>query len=377
MIAFMVLCYVAFLTVLVKFKVVTLTLWWKISPLVFMLLCFVVLIIPMQWGSPSGTVNVYRFVVEIIPNVTGEIVDVAIQPLQSVKKGHVLFQIDRRPFQADVECLEAALSEAEQDVPQLEAAFETATANHEQAIAHRELQRLEVERNESVQKLNEGAVSQRQLDLSRQSLLGAEAAVRAAESAKEQSRLEFRSEINGEHTRVAQLRAQLEAAKLELDWTAVRAPANGYAMHVALRPGQRVASFPVRSWLAFVDENETRIAVGIGQYQLRHIKEGQSAEVIFKLYPGRTFAGEVDSVVGMNSAGQMVPTGVLHDPATMARLNQEFAVILKLDDTDIDANQLPGGAIGTAAIYTEDVKMTHIIRRVELRMQSWLNYLIP
>ena len=51
--------------------------------------------------------------------------------------------------------------------------------------------------------------------------------------------------------------------------------------------------------------------------------------------------------------------------------------ILKLDDADIDPNELPGGAIGAAAIYTESVKVTHLLRRVELRMKSWLNYISP
>ena len=138
-----------------------------------------------------------------------------------------------------------------------------------------------------------------------------------------------------------------------------------------------MASFPVRSWLAFVDESETRVAVGISQYQLRHVKEGQSAEVVFKLYPGKTFSAKVDEILGMNATGQMVATGVVQDPTAIVRLNQPYGVILKLDDADIDPNELPGGAIGAAAIYTESVKVTHLLRRVELRMKSWLNYISP
>ena len=377
MIAFLVLCYVAILATLVRLKIIKLNLGWKLSPLLFMLVCFFVLIFPLQWGAPSGTVNVYRYVIEIIPNVTGEVVDVPVEPMKPLEKGDVLFQIDPRPYQAKVKQLEAALAEAEQAVPQLEAALGTAKANLEHATAQRDLQKLELDRNESIRKEDPGAIAQRQIDYSRQSLLSAEAAVRGAESAKEQARLAFESKIDGENTKVAELKAQLEAAKLDLGWTTVRAPADGYAMQIALRPGQRVASFPVRSWLAFVDESETRVAVGISQYQLRHVKEGQSAEVVFKLYPGRTFSAKVDEILGMNAAGQMVATGVVQDPTAIVRLNQPYGVILKLDDADIDPNELPGGAIGAAAIYTESVKVTHIIRRVELRMKSWLNYISP
>ncbi len=40
------------------------------------------------------------------------------------------------------------------------------------------------------------------------------------------------------------------------------------------------------------------------------------------------------------------------------------------------AVDLPGGAVGTAAIYTDQAKFTHVIRRVMMRMQAWINYLL-
>ena len=52
-------------------------------------------------------------------------------------------------------------------------------------------------------------------------------------------------------------------------------------------------------------------------------------------------------------------------------------MILALDEDAIDVSELPGGAIGTADIYTERAKMTHVIRHIELRMKSWLNYVLP
>ena len=48
-----------------------------------------------------------------------------------------------------------------------------------------------------------------------------------------------------------------------------------------------------------------------------------------------------------------------------------------MDGADISLAAVPGGAIGTAAIYTESVTATHIIRKVMVRMETWLNYLKP
>jgi len=50
-------------------------------------------------------------------------------------------------------------------------------------------------------------------------------------------------------------------------------------------------------------------------------------------------------------------------------------VTLELDDPSIDLAELPGGAVGTAAIYTESVAGTHVIRKLMMRMEAWMNYI--
>ena len=79
----------------------------------------------------------------------------------------------------------------------------------------------------------------------------------------------------------------------------------------------------------------------------------------------------------MNSSGQIEVSGVLTDLEDMLTSKRPYAVILTLDDDLIDIADLPGGAIGIADVYTDQAKMTHIIRRIELHMKSWLNYIIP
>lgn len=58
-------------------------------------------------------------------------------------------------------------------------------------------------------------------------------------------------------------------------------------------------------------------------------------------------------------------------------LSESIRWPLSVDDQTVDVCELPGGAVGTADIYTEQASYTHIIRHVELRMKSWLNYLVP
>ena len=54
-----------------------------------------------------------------------------------------------------------------------------------------------------------------------------------------------------------------------------------------------------------------------------------------------------------------------------------YGVELFLDDAELNLAAIPGGAAGTAAIYTESVEATHVIRKVMVRMEAWMNYLKP
>ena len=53
-----------------------------------------------------------------------------------------------------------------------------------------------------------------------------------------------------------------------------------------------------------------------------------------------------------------------------------FVVRVRLND-EYFAKQLPAGSTGTGAIFTDAVKMTHIIRKVLLRQLAILNYVDP
>ncbi len=70
--------YLALLFILVKLKVVPFNLFWKISPVIVLLLLLIVLFIPMNWGAPQGPALVVRNSVAIVPDVAGEVIDVPV-----------------------------------------------------------------------------------------------------------------------------------------------------------------------------------------------------------------------------------------------------------------------------------------------------------
>jgi multidrug resistance efflux pump len=271
MIAFLLNVYLLLLFLLVRFKLVPFNLFWKISPILVLLVLLVGLFIPMGWGAPSGPVLVARHSVQIVPDVAGEVIDVPVGANTPIKANDVLFRIDPVPFEAQVKALEAQLSLSQQR-------------------------------------------------LSEMSTLAATAAGRKFDVEQRQSEVD-------------QLKAQIEGAKWNLDKTVVRAPAAGYVTNIALRKGARVSSLPLAPVMAFIDTSETIVAAEIAQIYARYIESGQKVEVTFKFLPGRIFTGHVETVLQAVSTGQVQPSGLAVTPNQIEAA--PFVVRIKLDDAGV------------------------------------------
>ena len=99
-----------------------------------------------------------------------------------------------------------------------------------------------------------------------------------------------------------------------------------------------------------------------------------------KMLPGTVLNATVKGVAYMTPEGQLTPSGNVPLALTQTTVPQPYGVELVLDDDTLLAavgSHLPGGSVGNAAIYTESVTATHIIRKVMIRMDAWLNYLLP
>lgn len=272
--------YLVLLFILVKLKIVPFNLFWKISPVIVLLLLLIGLFIPMNWGAPQGPALVIRNSVPIVPNVAGEVIEVSVDPNKPLKAGDVLFRIDPVPFKASVEALEAQLKFQELRLSQM----------------------TQLERAQSGRAFD---VEQRQAE-------------------------------------VDQLKAQVEGAKYNLDQTIVRAPADGYVTNLALRKGARVANLPLSPVMAFIDTSDTIIGVAIQQIDARYLAPGQPVELTFKFFPGKVFSGKVQSILQAVSSGQVAASGQAVTPKDVQAA--PFVVRVKLDDAAIARELPAGSA---------------------------------
>jgi RND family efflux transporter MFP subunit len=181
-------------------------------------------------------------------------------------------------------------------------------------------------------------------------------------------------DVEQRQSEVDQLKAQLQNAQWNLDKTIVRAPADGYVTNLALRRGARVANLPLSPVMAFIDTSDTVIGVEIDQIDARYVAPGQDVEITFKFAPGQVHSGKVESILQAVATGQTQVSGEAVAPKAI--VTAPFVVRVKLDDAKL-ASALPAGTTGTAAIFTDHVKVSHIIRRVLLRQVAILNYVVP
>ena len=87
MVVFLTLIYVAVLFVLIRVKILPNTKPVWATPGLWMVLLLIFLFITMQWGAPTGPVRIMTRVVQIVPNVSGQVVEVDAEPNVALKKG--------------------------------------------------------------------------------------------------------------------------------------------------------------------------------------------------------------------------------------------------------------------------------------------------
>ena len=341
------------------------------------LIGFILLV--MNYNHPfTDNARIYFATTPILADVRGRVIEVPVEANRPLKKGDVLFRVDPAPYQFEVEKRRAALAEAEQNVAQLKAGFDSAQAVVASATAERDRAKAAYGR---FSQGNENArAAGRDLPFSvadvenRRGVFSPQKAPCSRRPPRRSKRASpTNPQIGGVHTSVAKLRADLRDAEFDLEMTTVRAPGPGFVTQLALRPGMYVVPAPLRPVMVFVHEDDRTLAAGFQQNALQRVRPGDEAEIAFDAVPGRVFKGEVVRVLDAIAPGQFQASGSLQDMGE--RLPGGRAVAVIEVEQDMSAYNIPGGAAAQVALYTPYWHHFAIIRRILLRMRGWQNYI--
>jgi multidrug resistance efflux pump len=203
-------------------------------------------------------------VVGVAPRIAGPIVQIPVKDNQAVKKGDLLFQIDPRTFQAALDQAKGVLAQTQAKLIDLE-------ANAKRAV----------------DLLAKNVISREQYDDQVQAFEAAKADVEAAQAA-------------------------VENAQLNLEFTTVVSPVDGYLTNVNTSPGTYVAAG--QQLLALVDTSTFWVAAYFKETQISHVQPGDKVSVTLMGHNGQPFEGEVVSTAwgifvqdGSTAGNQMLP----------------------------------------------------------------------
>jgi multidrug resistance efflux pump len=302
-------------------------------------------------------------IVQITPRVSGPIVNLPILDNQPVKTGDLLFEIDPRTFaasleqaqaqydmtgdsylgqveqveaaKAQVEASRAAVRQAQSSINQLDSTIEKNKAEYErqqEMLPKKATSQKSVERAEANYKISleqrKGAVS---------GLAQAQAGLSQAQAtlAEVQANLGAAGDANAS---VRKARAAVRQAELNLEFTQVRAPVDGYVTNLNLRlGGNAVANQPA---LALVDVNSYWVHGFFKENSIGDIQKGDQSLITLMTYPDQPIEGTVDSI-GWGIAQQDGSTGFELLPNVSPtfewiRLAQRVPVRVHLDEVPED-----------------------------------------
>jgi len=367
------LIYVAFCYVVFKLFRIPVNQWSLATAALGGIVGIALLLLIMNYNQPfTKNARIYFATTPMLPGVRGRVVDVPVQSNTPLKQGDVLFRIDPKPYQYIVDQKKAALAEAEQNVLQLKAALDQATAAAGRANAQFQLAQQNYDRQEELFEKN--VIPKATLDTFSRNLETARQSLTGARAEEERARLAYTSNIGGVNTVVARLRAELGDAEFDLDQTVIRAPSMGFVTQIALRPGVYVVPAPLRPAMVFVNTNphDSALTAAFQQNSLQRVMAGDEAEVAFDAVPGRVFKGKVRLVLDAIAAGELQAGGTLTDVDARTAGGRALAVIDVEDD--LSRYQIPLGAAAQVAVYTKHWEHLALLRKILLRMRSWENY---
>jgi len=283
-------------------------------------------------------------IVQVSSLVMGQVIGVPIHDNQYVHKGDVLFEIDRRPFEAALAEAQGKLRQAEQGTRQDESDVLAAQADTAQQVAA--LDNAEAGLRRTTQLVRQNFMSKQAEDDAQTRVEAARAAVAAAKARVAKARAALATTPSGTTPAVRIAQAQVDKARLDLEHTTVRAPEEGWITRFDLTPGTVVT--PGSPLFAIVVGGSFWVDANFKETELAGVVPGRPATIVVDMYPEHTFHGNVESLAGGTGAAfSLLPAQNAN--GNWVKIAQRVPVRVSIADPD-PAHPLRVGATATVTV---------------------------
>jgi multidrug resistance efflux pump len=321
----------------------------------------------------TSDASVRTFVVRMVPEVSGKVVEVGVSDNQTVRTGDLIYRIDPTPFRIAVERAEAKLAAAGQAVGASTAAVDEAQAQLVQELAQRDNVREQAAR--AFELVRVGVYAASKGDQARSELGTAEAQVQRAQASLEQARQALGPQ-GADNPQIRDALAALEQARLDLARTTLRAPGDGVVSNLQLNVGQYAAAG--QPALTFLDARLVWLQAFVRENSLEYISPGTRAEVVLDVLPGRVLPARVESLGWGVGEGDVDPTTGL--PKTHQGTGgwlapaQRFPVQLAFETADGPPRGVRYNARASVILYTGDHPVFNALAGLWIRLIAVLTF---
>ena len=284
----------------------------------------------------------------ISPRIPGHVRQILVKDNQHVHKGDLLVELDPADYLAKVAKAEASLAMAKNETSGQYAGVRGAQAAVQQSRADLEQADLDLKRAKAL--FARKVIPRQQLD--RVTTARKVAAARLHEALQNLARVRANLGLAGDgskEARVAQRRAELDLARLNLAYTRITAPTDGYVTRKSVELGNNVqAGQPL---LALVQLSHPWVVANYKESQLTYVQPGQRVAFTVDAYPGRTFRGRVNSIMaGTGAAFSLLPPE--NATGNYVKVVQRVPVKINIDRNSDPQHVLRVGMSVVPTIYT-------------------------
>ena len=282
-----------------------------------------------------------QYVAPLNIRVSGYIREVRFKEHQYVRRGDTLLILDNREYQIKVKEAEAALLDAHGSQDVLHSGIETSQTNiavQEANIAEAKanLWQLEQDYHRFERLLKEESVPQQQYEQTKAAYEAAQARYQALLEQKRAAQSQYsetsKRTVSAEAA-IMQREADLDLARLNLSYTVLTAPYDGYMGRRTLEPGQYVSAGQTISYL--VRNTDKWVTANYKETQIRHIYIGQKVRIKVDALPGRLFHGRVTAISeATGSKYSLVPTD--NSAGNFVKVQQRIPVRIDLEEVSPD-----------------------------------------
>lgn len=225
--------------------------------------------------------------VSVAPRVAAPVTNLLVDDNQLVKKGELLVELDSNDFQTALNQAEAKLAEAKSDLNKSNAGVNKSYEDITSAKSKLEFAKRDFARYDELYK--DGIVSKQDYEKSRTTL---EVAAANLNSAEENSRAAIHA-AESNTALIKRLEAEVEQAKLNLQYTKIYAPQDGMVAARSVEKGNYVS---VGQPLMNIVPEQVWVIANFKEIQLTNMKVNQPVSIKVDTYPGKRFKGHVDSI---------------------------------------------------------------------------------